>query len=56
MHKNILATIIRGDETPALCNIEPLTATFALPEFGLWYCNTWPMGSCKTQNFKRRLL
>jgi hypothetical protein len=47
MHKHVLTTIMRGDEPPALCNIEPLAAAFSLPQFGLRYCNGWPMGSCK---------
>jgi hypothetical protein len=56
MHKDILTAIIRGDETPSLRNIEPLPATFALTKFGFWYCNSWPMGSWKSQSFKYKLL
>jgi hypothetical protein len=52
MHKDILTSIIGSNETPAFGNVEPLAAASALPEFGLWYCNGRPMGSCKHTRFQ----
>ena len=47
MHKDILTPIVRSDETPTFCYIEPLAAPFSLAQFVVQYCNGRPMGSCK---------
>jgi len=49
MHKHVLPTIMRGDKPPALCNVEPLAATLALAQSGLWCGDRRPVGSCNTQ-------